>query len=480
MDLTTRITSYLATEAQAEEYDRRKHEVDETTKFVYFKIREFYWTLTRLAGLAHWHDGSKRKRNAKDAPIARALMAGDGLKAMMRPRVLIDMTSTYRSGVETGIQRVVREVAKWAIESGDGLPVFIDDGRLVSYYRHPFIPEIVEICDGDKFLMLDAGEHHIEELAAIMREISARGGENIVGLHDVIPLLYPSAVSPGAFLAFQTWFETIALASDAIICVSQSSARSFVEYVAREEPASYSQQRIGWWRLGADFESGAHAGVSQLAFAIGAADTPFFLSVGTLEPRKGYSVALSAFERLWASGVDARYVIVGRSSWQSRALEKRIRGHEEHGRRLFWLDDADDATLRYLYERAHNLIFASFAEGFGLPLAEAAHHGLPAIASDIPIFREIAGDHARFFDVLDAASLAARIGEALVGEKPSGSAPVWTWRESTQALLGMIRADAYQWRPARLAPEAPGSRKAIVAPKKWRQDDGTNYFDTAS
>ena len=71
----------------------------------------------------------------------------------------------------------------------------------------------------------------------------------------------------------------------------------------------------------------------------------YFLSVGTLEPRKAYPLAIDAFEQLWAAGQEVRYVIVGRPGWNTQALQRRLRQHSEYGRRLLWLDDAEDADL---------------------------------------------------------------------------------------------------------------------------------------
>jgi alpha-1,2-rhamnosyltransferase len=472
MNEAMKIDLYLAKQAHLEELEQRREKADALTRFVTVKMKELYWSVTRLAGLAHWHDGSRSMRSVTRAPIACALVEDGAIRATTRrPRVLIDMTATLRTGLETGIQRVVREIGRRAIESGEGLPVFIEDGRLVSYYDHPGLPDTVEIIDGDKLLMLDAGWAHTDELAAVMKMVSARGGETIVGLYDIIPLLHPDAVGPGAFLAFQNWFERIVLKADAVVCISESTARSFVEHVEQFDPTG-RQRRIGWFRLGADFDPGPRAPVSSRAAALAASRTPFFLSVGSLEPRKGYGVALDAFETLWSQGVEARYVIVGRRGWRSSALERRIRRHAEHGRRLFWLDDADDATLRALYRRATSLVFPSCLEGFGLPLAEAAYRRLPVIASDIPVFREIAGDHARFFALLDADDLAEHIRRALEGERPNGSAPVCTWRESMQTLLGMIRADAYQWRLSRV--------RAHSSPMETRRDYRDEFYGAAS
>jgi len=445
MDQASRIAAYLATEALADDRDRETHELDPVSRFLYFRAKEFYWTLTRLAGLAHLHDGSRRRRARRHASPKTPL--AEFVSPTTRPRVLVDMTATHRYGLGTGIQRVVREVARWAVASGAGLPVVIEDGRLVSYYSHDFLPPTVVITPGDKFLMLDASFHDTDEYLPIMRRISAKGGQNVLGLHDLIPLLYPSAISPGFYLDFRRWFDTMVPSCDAIVCVSQSTAQSLVDYLDAHSYPADALRRVGWWRLGADFAA-AEIAPSRKAVAIAASRAPFFLSVGTLEPRKGYGSALDAFERLWRSGVDARYVVIGHAGWQGRLLARRIHDHEEYGQRLFWLDAADDSSLRHLYAHACGLVSASIAEGFGLPLAEAAFHGLPVIVSDIPAYREIADEGATFFPPLDVAALSMRLREALMRgwTTPLRQPRIATWRESTQALMHMIRADAYQWR----------------------------------
>ncbi len=102
-------------------------------------------------------------------------------------------------------------------------------------------------------------------------------------------------------------------------------------------------------------------------------------------------------EELWKRGIDVHFVIVGRYGWMSDVLQRRILEHEEHRKRLHWLQNANDAELHCLYSSAHALVFASLAEGFGLPIIEAANDGLPVIASDIPIFREVGGKNISYF-----------------------------------------------------------------------------------
>ena len=89
------------------------------------------------------------------------------------------------------------------------------------------------------------------------------------------------------------------------------------------------------------------------------------------------------------------------------------------------------------------MIAASEGEGFGLPLIEAAQHKLPIIARDIPVFREVAGEHAYYFNGLEPQALADAIKQ-WVGLNSEGKAPQsdgmpWlTWRQSTQQLLAAI------------------------------------------
>ena len=89
------------------------------------------------------------------------------------------------------------------------------------------------------------------------------------------------------------------------------------------------------------------------------------------------------------------------------------------------------------------LLVASEGEGFGLPLIEAAQHGLPIIACDLPVFREVAGDHAFYFTGDNAEDLSNSIKKWLSlssrREVPcSEGIPRLTWEESTRNLLQVL------------------------------------------
>jgi glycosyltransferase involved in cell wall biosynthesis len=435
-----KITSYLLAEASRELDELVETDVGDTTKLVYNKTRELYWTVTRLLGLGRLHDGVWRKPRPGVAALMRPQLMGDIPPPRKERRLLIDMTATHRFRQNTGIQRVVREIGRAAVESGGGLPVFIEDGRLFSHYRHPALPDEVTVREGDQFLLLDASWYLRHEYLPVVDGVARAKGEIVACLYDLIPILYPATVTRETAASFKPWFDLIVEKSDVIVGISKSVIDEFADHARSAALPTKPNLRLGWWHLGADFRAPSAAPSAETA-KIANEDAPFFLSVGTLEPRKAYGVALDAFEALWRNGSDARFVILGRRGWNTRALQRRIREHVEFGRKLFWLDAAADADLHYLYRRARALVFPSFVEGFGLPLIEAAHFGAPVIASDIPVFREVGGDGIAYFDLLDANSLAMRLWEALAGERRPMRPSILSWRESTRALVELLQAD---------------------------------------
>jgi len=178
--------------------------------------------------------------------------------------------------------------------------------------------------------------------------------------------------------------------------------------------------------------------------------------IGTIEPRKGHNQVLSAMERLWAEGEHVSLLICGKQGWMAESTAQRLHSHVELGRRLFWLNQASDEALLELYLIASGMLMASEGEGFGLPLVEAARHGVPIITRDLPVFREISGDHAFYFSGTDPADLADALRTWLNlyrrGEHPkSDRLPRLTWEESTKQLLQVVlEGKIYKhWLPVR-------------------------------
>jgi glycosyltransferase involved in cell wall biosynthesis len=114
-----------------------------------------------------------------------------------------------------------------------------------------------------------------------------------------------------------------------------------------------------------------------------------------------------------------------------------LRQHPELNQRLFWPQGVSDELLTHIYGNSDCLIAASWGEGFGLPLIEAAHHGLPVLARDLPVFREVANDNATYFTANDSQGLADAILQWLQNPSQRTSATpdtAMTWLQSVAQL----------------------------------------------
>jgi len=203
---------------------------------------------------------------------------------------------------------------------------------------------------------------------------------------------------------------------------------------------------IGWFHLGADLNSSVPTtGLADDADQVleRLRSVPSFLSVGTIEPRKGHAQTLAAFDLLWEQGEDINLVLVGKQGWMVDKLADSLRNHPQLNKRLFWLEGISDEYLEKLYAASACLLAASQGEGFGLPLIEAAQHKLPILARALPVFREVAGEHATFFEGDSAQNLADALRQ-WVSDYRAGSMiasdemPWMTWKQSAEQLKTVL------------------------------------------
>ena len=237
------------------------------------------------------------------------------------------------------------------------------------------------------------------------------------------------------------WISSIA---DAILCISRATARELEGELMRR---SVKPPLLEAFPLGADLDRDlAEEGPANPEMLLPLEKwegREVFLCVGTLEPRKGHRQLIEAFEQLWQSGQDVALMMVGRRGWNVDAVVSRIESHVEFGKRLFWFEGVADVVLVNLYKAATAAILCSEGEGFGLPLIEAAKQSVPIIARDLPVFREIAGEHAFYFSGEVGSDLASALERWLVLHR-ANRAPgpkgidVSTWRDSAKTLLSLL------------------------------------------
>ncbi len=384
---------------------------------------------------------------AASPQTARALAA---TFAEPRPRGLyLDVTTLAVFDAGTGIQRVVREITHQlghAHELDARVEPVRSTGGVVTLARQfgrslygvpDASPEALPamFAPGDVYLCLDLNVHDRAGMSRTMYSVRAGGGRAVVVIYDLLPVLTPHYFPETVQRAFPIWLDLIASEADALLCISRTVADELLDWLARNQPTRNRPLDIGWFHLGSDFNAVATAPPPP-----GRLD---LLMVGTVEPRKGHAEALDAMEQVWRSGADVGLVIAGRAGWHTEALQARLQTHPEAGRRLQWLTSADDAQVSALYRRAGALLMASVGEGFGLPIVEAAHAGLPVIARDIPVFREICGDSALLFapgKLAETIQHWLALHEAGHVPDPAGIVAI-TWAEASRRVAKIVLED---------------------------------------
>ena len=267
----------------------------------------------------------------------------------------------------------------------------------------------------------------------------AKGGIVCAVLYDLIPFTHPDTVNEPTRIAHTSWWNQAPLHVDAIMCISQSVRQDYLDWQSKRYLATpLPPEKVGYFYLGSEVSH------TDPVVRLLTGGEPYFLMVGSLEPRKNHKTVLDAFDLLWKKGVAVRLAIIGAFGWKSEELLERIQNHPELNRQLFLVRDASDRDLTSLYGQTAGLIIASLSEGFGLPIVEAHQRGAAVICSDIPVFHEVAGERARYFEVLNPEALADQVVARLQEREHSCSAreevvqPWINWRESTEQLLEQV------------------------------------------
>jgi glycosyltransferase involved in cell wall biosynthesis len=140
-------------------------------------------------------------------------------------------------------------------------------------------------------------------------------------------------------------------------------------------------------------------------------EAPYFLVVSTIEPRKNLAFLLQVWRRLAERHHEhtPRLVLVGRRGWECENVVDLLERCEPLRGLVIERGPAPDAELSTWMHHAQALLFPSFIEGYGLPLMEALQVGTPVLASDLPVFREIAGDIPEYLDPLDGPAWLRRV-----------------------------------------------------------------------
>ena len=427
----------------------------------YYNLIEDYYekSIGGLPSLINKIASNRGEMSQDNAETIATHLANNFPLAPRKKQLLVDISELVQRDAKSGIQRVVRALLReLLLNPPDGYaiePVYATTEEAGYRYARKFISKFLGIPSdwaaddrvnawkGDTFLGLDLQPSVVPFQSEFLLAWYRRGISVRFVVYDLIPVLMPHVFPDVARASHHRWLEVISQ-FDAAICISKAVADEFLDWLEAYGPVRKAPLLIDWFHLGADVENsvptkGVPSNSESVFSSISKRTT--FVTVGTLEPRKGHAQLLNAFEALWDNGSDVNLIIIGKQGWLVEDLIESIRSHKEIGNRLFWLDSISDEYLEMIYKSSSCLILASEGEGFGLPLIEAAQHNLPIIARDIPVFREVAGEHCYYFsNSINPESISSAVEEwirlySLKKHPLSTTMPWLNWKASSKQLM---------------------------------------------
>ena len=263
-------------------------------------------------------------------------------------------------------------------------------------------------------------------------------------IHDVIPVHYPEFFSPGSRERHLRRLKTVSELASLVIVNSHFTAKALEEVLREQEyripPIGVSSLGVDKWFLG------------EAPLAPPKASHPYAVVIGTIEPRKNLAFLLSVWRRLIETlGENTpRLVIAGKRGWENENIIDLLERSRVLAPYVVEVSDMSDAGLASTLAGAECLIAPSVVEGFSLPVVEALSLGVPVLASDIPVHREVGQGRATLLDPLDGPAWVEAI-TALCDRNSSargGAAALargyraTTWPQHVALALDMIRDTA--------------------------------------
>ncbi len=340
-------------------------------------------------------------------------------------KIYIDVSVLTLATFVTGIQRVTQEIAIRLIES-ENAEVWllhynaaedtyhrIDNKLFFKYYREKQGVKnkmitgqkvaLEEIGAGTVFFDLDAAWMSRVKRSYLLPILKSQGAKIVAHIYDIISVTHPQYCLERGVYNFMDFIGAHLQYADEMIVNAEATKAELKEL---SERIGVTLPRCHVIALGADFRKREAVADRQVSAALAglAQDKPYMLMVGTVEPRKNHKLLLEAYDKgLARQGYNI--VFAGYMGWNMESFEEQLKNHPDYGKGIFHFEGLGDKEISYLYQHAKFLAFCSYTEGFGLPIIEAIQRGLPVIAADIPVLREVGGEYCLWFEQDNAQSL---------------------------------------------------------------------------
>lgn len=325
--------------------------------------------------------------------------------ASSKPVIFFDITSFSVCGKKTGIQRVVGKFLEYLEEIiADKYDLVyisgLDGYHVIKKEDYSPVPNLsISPKQGDIYLSIDHNPVQPYEYWGSLKEWQSNGCKLIACVYDLVYELYPEFIeSNNAVYLLDRWLRHATSNFDGLIAISKTVENELKVWMAENEIYN-PKLKVDYFHLGGDFENKKEDNDSTEALfsKLSNSNIQLFLSVATVEPRKGYMELVDAFESALEQNAEVMLVIVGRLGWKCDDIASRILNSKYYNDGIFWLSDCSDELLKAIYGLSDCYISGSYYEGFGLGIIEASSKGLPVLLRDIPINREVSENKGLYY-----------------------------------------------------------------------------------
>lgn len=253
---------------------------------------------------------------------------------------------------------------------------------------------------------------------------------NVVTIHDLAYIHYPSQIGSAMLWYYRRFTPKFVQAADHIVTVSETTQQDLIKHFPS------AQTKSSW----------VHNGVQSIYVSLDEVDKTsvreqwshgeeYFIAIGAIHPRKNIANTIRAYEVFRKeTGSRIKLMLVGRAAWQTEEVSK-ILNQSEFSDDVISTGYVSEEDLATVLAAAQGLIYASFLEGFGLPIAEAMQCGVPVITSNRSSMLEIANNAALLVDPEDVDSIAGAMGILITDQE----------KRSDLIALGKERVKDFNW-----------------------------------
>jgi glycosyltransferase involved in cell wall biosynthesis len=223
-------------------------------------------------------------------------------------------------------------------------------------------------------------------------------------IHDIIPLVTPQHCAPELVDAFRLWFNDAISTADFGLVNSQHSLR---DVVLEARNSGFPDLDFAPVLLNARPTLNKSTVNSTVIHTLGLDETPYVLTVGTLESRKNHALLFEVWARLFRSSPSEglwKLVCVGKLGYMYAVAKACLDRYPDLSDYIVILDKVSDSDLAELYRNAKFTMFPSFYEGWGLPVTEALSFGKLTVASNTSSIPEAASEGDILLDPEDIAA----------------------------------------------------------------------------